>query len=387
LNTTRASLPTWLLGCLAALFILFVGSSLWNLVATTDFGESDFKIYWSAAYLLSRGENPYDLELVRSVQETQAHSLTNDQIIAWNPPFLFLFLLPLAWLPFVPAKFVWLIVNLVVILTAGLLLISVYLNEAAPQRKMIFLGFSLAFPAAITGLYMGQVTFLVFWGMVACLALIRQERWFWAGAALLLTTIKPHLVVLPVLYVLLYMGIRHKYQGWAGLALAGFAGLAILLSFRSDLLSNLLGETSVASARWATSTIGGLLSYLSITEAARFLIVVFIPLPFTLAGHPEKFGPEFSVAFLTLLTVPTTIFGWSYDQTILLIPIAQIFAWLVHSKYQGIVIAGIVAVTVLSYVQRVLPVNEVYYVWIPLVWWLLFGIAWRGNLSFERSYA
>lgn len=387
MNTTRTSLPTWLLGCLAVLVILFVGSSVWNLASTTDFGESDFKIYWSAAYLLSRGENPYDLELVRSVQETQAHSLTNDQIIAWNPPFLFLFLLPLAWLPFVPAKFVWLITNLILILTAGCMLISVYLKEAAPQRKMSFLGFSLAFPAAITGLYMGQVTFLVFWGMVACLTLIRKERWFWAGAALILTTIKPHLVVLPALYVLLYMWTQHKYEGWAGLAMAGFAGLAILLGFRSDLLSNLLGETSVASARWATSTIGGLLSYLGITEAARFLILVFMPLPFYLAWHPEKFGPEFSVALLTLLTVPTTIFGWSYDQTILLIPIAQIFAWLVHSKHQGIVIAGIVAVTVLSYVQRVLPVNEVYYVWIPLVWWLLFGIAWRGNLSFERSYA
>ena len=383
----RASTPTWLLGSLAALFILFVGLSLWNLASTTEFGESDFKIYWSAAYLLSRGENPYDLELVRSVQQELAHSITNDQIIAWNPPFLFLFLMPLAGLPFLPAKFAWLMINLVVIVTAALMLINIYLRAASPRLKMAFLVFAISFPAAITGLYMGQVTFLVFWGLVACLTLIKKEQWFWAGAALILTTIKPHLVVLPVLYVLVHMAYQRKYQGWAGLAFAGFAGLAILLMFRSDLIANLLGETSVASGRWATSTIGGLLSYLGITEAARFLILIFIPLPFYLAWHPEKFSVDVSVALLTLITVPTTIFGWSYDQTILLIPVAQIFGWLTHSKYRLTLIAGILGVTLLSYIQRVLPINEVYYVWIPLFWWFLFAVAWRGTSSLKTSYA
>ena len=360
-----------------------MGLSLWNLSSTTDFGESDFRIYWSATYLLSRGQNPYDIEAIKTVQQTQTHGISNDTIMAWNPPFLFLFLLPLAWLPFVAAKFAWLVVNLLIIITAGILLIDLYLHRSSPKVKLAFLIFAIGFPAAITGLYMGQVTFLVFWGLVACMALIKKEQWFWAGTALILTTIKPHIVVLAVLYLLVYMAYQRQFKGWAGLAAAGIVGLGILLLFRSDLISNLVGETSVASGRWATSTIGGLLSYLEITEAARFLILLFVPIPFYLARHPEKFSMEFSVALLTLITVPTTIFGWSYDQTILLIPIAQVFSWLADSKYRLAMIAFILCVTIANYVQRVLPINEVYYVWFPLLWWIIFGLAWRGSTSFK----
>jgi hypothetical protein len=225
---------------------------------------------------------------------------------------------------------------------------------------------------------MGQVTFLVFWGLVACLYLMKKEQWFWAGAALILTTIKPHMVVLPVAYLLIYMIGQRKYQGWVGLAVAGLVCLALLLILAPDLIYNLLGETSIASGRWATSTIGGILSYWGVTEAARYLILVFLPLPFLLANDPEKFSLEFSVAILTLLTVPTTIYGWSYDQTILLIPIAQIFSWLTYSKYKLAIAACIIAAIILNYVQRVLPFNEVYYVWVPIMWCFIFAVTWRS---------
>jgi hypothetical protein len=387
LNTTPLSTRPWILGCLAALFILAIGLSLWNLASTTPFGESDFKIYWSAAYLLGRGQNPYDIESVKSVQIAETGSLSNEQIIAWNPPFLFVALLPLVWLPFLTAKFAWLVINILLIVTAAFMLIKIYLETAAPRLKLAFIILAVGFPAAITGLYMGQVTFLVFWGLVASLMLIKREQWFWAGAVLILTTVKPHMVVLPVLYILVSMAYRHKYQGWVGLAVAGLAFLAVLLLFRSDILLKLVGETSVASGRWATTTLGGLLSYLGITEAARFLILLFLPLPFFLARSPEKFSLEFSVALLTLITVPTTVFGWSYDQTILLIPIAQVFSWLGRSKFKLAIIAGIVTVTALHYYQRVLPINEVFYVWIPLAWWLIFGITWYGEPRRKKSYA
>ena len=387
MNTTRLTPRTWLFGCLAALAVLFAGRLVWDLASTTDFGESDFKIYWSATYLLSRGQNPYSIESIKSILQALPHSTPVADIMAWNPPFLFVVLLPLAWLPFAAAKFLWLLINILIILTAALMLVNIYLQAASPQLRLAFLSFAIIFPAAITGLYMGQVTFLVFWGLVASMALLRKEQWFWAGAVLILTTIKPHMVILPVLYVLLYMAYRGKYSGWAGLAAAGFVSLAILLAFRSDLLTNVMGETSVASGRWATSTVGGLLSYLKITEAGRFLILLFLPLPVFLARYPERFNRELSVALLTLITVPTTIFGWSYDQTILLIPIAQVFGWLPNLKDRAAIIGGIAAVTLLSYVQRVLPINEVYYVWIPLVWWLIFGVTWRSAAARKNCYA
>jgi hypothetical protein len=374
----------WFFRGLVILLAFFIVFSLWNIAATTDFGESDFMIYWAAAYLIRNGQNPYNLELIKEIQAAQVHWKPEVHTIAWNPPFLFVFLLPFAWMPFLIAKFAWLITSILIVITAALMLIYVYMKDASPRTRLIFLAFSVAFPAVITGLYMGQVTFLVFWGLVASLFLIKKEQWFWAGAALILTSIKPHIVLLAGIYLVVYMARQHKFQGWAGLATAGVVGSAILLLLAPGLINNLMGETSVATGRWATSTIGGILSYWNITEVARYLFVILLPLPIYMAVHPENFSVEFSVAFLTLITLPTTFYGWSYDQTILLIPIAQVFGWSARSKYSLAITVGIIAVMAVNYFQRVLPLNEVYYVWVPLAWWIIFAVAWR-DISLSKK--
>lgn len=344
-------------------------------------------IYWAATYLIRNGENPYNLELIKEIQAAQVHWKPEVHTMAWNPPFLFVFLLPFAWMPFLIAKFAWLITSILIVVTAALMLIHIYMRDASPRTKLIFLAFSVAFPAVITGIYMGQVTFLVFWGLVAALFLVKKEKWFWAGTALILTSIKPHIVLLAGIYLVVYMARQRKYQGWAGLAAACIVGAAILLILAPDLINNLMGETSVASGRWATSTIGGLLSYWDITEAARYLFVLLLPLPFYMAMHPERFSVEFSVAALTLITLPTTFYGWSYDQTILLIPIAQVFSWLTGSRYRFGIIVFIATTLAFNYFQRVLPLNEVYYVWVPLVWWIIFGITWRDISGLNKQLA
>ena len=334
--------------------------------------------YWSATYLFHNGENPYSVDLMTAVQRMEVQSTLGVTIMSWNPPILFVFLLPLAWMSFSTAKFVWLLINLSLIVTAGLMLTDIYMQMASPRVKLIFLIFIIGFPAVIAGLYMGQVTFLVFWALVACVTLIKKEQWFWAGAILILAAIKPHITILSVMYLLVYMAKQRKWKGWMGLALTGLACLIVLFLFRPTLLHDLLGETVVASVPWATSTVGGLLSYLGLSNAARYLIFLFLPLPFLLAIYSESLRVELSVALLTLITVPITFFGWSYDQTVLLIPIAQVFAWLTRSRYKIPIIACIACAMAINYYQRLLIINDTYYVWVPLFWWVIFGIVWRS---------
>ena len=343
--------------------------------------------YWSATHLFSRGENPYSLELMTAVQFQEAHSTLDVTIMSWNPPTLFVFLLPLALVSFGTAKFVWVFINMTLVLTAGLMLTSIYMQEVSPRIRYAFLIFVIAFPAVLAGLYMGQVTFLVFWGMVACIALMKKGQWFWAGAILILATIKPHITILSVIYILVYMARNRRWQGWIGLLLSGITCLIILFLFRPALLGDLQGQTVVARVPWATSTLGGLISYLGFSDAARYLIILFLPLPFLLAKHSDTFSLELSVALLTLLTVPTTFFGWSYDQAILLIPIAQIFAWMARSGFRWPVIASIVCAMILNYYQRLVVINETYYVWIPLFWWVIFVLEWRTSLLTDQNNA
>ncbi|HEY6074849.1 MAG TPA: glycosyltransferase family 87 protein, partial [Anaerolineales bacterium] len=201
-------------------------------------------------------------------------------IMAWNPPSLFVFLLPLSWLPFDAARVVLLIINLIIISAATLMLSHLYLPVANAKFVMTCLIFAFVFPPVVAGIFAGQVTFFVFLGLVSCVMLIKRGQWFWAGAALILVTIKPQLVILSVIYLLVYMAQKRQFQGWLGLLLAGIFCSLVLFVFRPAWISDLIGEMAIAPVHWFTPTIGGLLSHLQITEATRSLILLFLPLPF-----------------------------------------------------------------------------------------------------------
>jgi hypothetical protein len=121
LKTTSSPASLWLYVCLVALSAVTV-LSIQDIISNTHFGEIDFMGYWSATHLFSKGENPYSLELMMTVQLLEAHSTLDVTIMSWNPPTLFIFLLPFGVMPFVIAKFAWLFINLTMILTGALII-------------------------------------------------------------------------------------------------------------------------------------------------------------------------------------------------------------------------------------------------------------------------
>jgi len=267
------------------------------------------------------------------------------------------------------------------------LLARLYLPPGNNKIAVLFLIFAFSLPQVVTGIVIGQVTFLVFLGLIACMALIKKERWFWAGAVLILTIIKPHMVVLPLIYILIHMAQRRQYKGWVGLILAGISCLVIVTLFRPHWVGDLLGEMAIPPIHWATPTIGGLLSSWGLPDFTRYLMILFLPLPFILAKYQASIKMELAVALLTLITVPTTFFGWSFDQVILLIPIAQVFAWMTLAKNKTINFWFVFALVVslgITYIQRAQISNDVYYVWFPFFWWFIFGLTWY-LFSFKTS--
>lgn len=366
-------------GFLVLIAVLFL-VTIRDIAYTTTFGEYDFVGYWSATYLFRNGENPYDPELMEITQDTKLETSQDYTIMAWNPPTLFVFLLPLTWLSFLQAKFVWLIINLAIVISAGLILANLYGPAKNVKFILASLLFAMLFPPVISGLFMGQVTFLVLFGLTASMALIKKGAWFQAGMALILTTVKPHLVVLPLIYLLLHMAQQRQFKGWLGFLSSGIICISILFIFRSNWISDLIGLSMIAPVNWATPTIGGLLSSLRITDSARYLILLFVPLPVLLAWHHKKYSMEFSTALLTLITIPVTFFGWNYDQSLLLIPIAQIFGWLAQSKKhfsKALAIIVIGASLVANGYLRLLSINDMFFVWVPLFWWIIFALVWH----------
>ena len=207
---------------------------------------------------------------------------------------------------------------------------------------------------------------------------IKREQYFWAGFCLILVTVKPHLVILPVIYLLLNF-LRYEYRkGLLGLFTSGVLCLILLFLIRPTWILDLKVLLSIAPVNWLTPTIGGLLSYLRITEAGRYIVVILFPLALYLSLQKHLEMTQV-IPFLVLLTVPFTFFGWSYDQCILLIPIAQMLGWLAESqqsvhKFVLFFLMGLILI--LNLVHRVVNSDDLYYLWVPVAWGLIYGLAW-----------
>jgi len=389
MGSSRTITQNRLVAILIIIISVLILNALWSIASTTSMGGGDFWGYWSSSFLLRNGQNPYSSEAMRLVQTTQMDTGLGFTLMSWNPPTLFVIILPLTFLPITTAKFIWLIINLAMIAAMAIMLTKLYLPQGNALINTTFLFFVFTMPQILAGVYAGQVTILVSFGLIASMALIKKEKWFWAGAILILTSIKPHLIVLQVVYLLIHMWQKNKKQGWGGIFAAGIASIVVLFMLRPQLISDYFGLSNIAPTKWYTPTIGGWLSFMGITEIARYLIMLFLPIPFILAKHETKFSMELSIALLTLITIPFTFFGWSYDQAILLIPIAQVFQWLYQTKvkmFKIIITLMIITATGIIYYQKTIGIYEFYYVWIPLFWCLIFGITWYYSTRTIRIY-
>ena len=140
-------IPKWLLASVFVLILVLVAGSIWDITSTTAFGENDFVGYWSATYLFHNRQNPYDQGLMEITQNTKLETSQDATIMAWNPPPLFVFLLPLASLSFLQAKFVWLIINLLIVIASSMMLIEIYYPTKNSKFVIVSLLFALFRPA------------------------------------------------------------------------------------------------------------------------------------------------------------------------------------------------------------------------------------------------
>ncbi len=360
------------------LFLVVLGGIVfvWQLI-DIPIGYIDFRAYWSASRLLLTGHNPYDSAAMLALERAHVDPNQDFTMMAWNPPPTYVLLLPVAWLPFPVARALWVFVNISLLLGSCVLLSLSYLP---PGRKPLIVYFLIAifFPPALVAILMGQITFLVLFGLAASIFLLKREQFLWSGVALVLTSVKPHLALLVGPYLLLSMAAKRKWSGWLGLGLAGLFCAVILFALRPGWLLDFQDLLKSPPVNWATPTFGGFLAIYGIDPWPRYVGFGFLLLlPFLLkAGSPVS--PEAATSVLTLITIPTTFFGWSYDQSLLLIPIAQLVGWLfgpLRIAHKIILLGSMASIMVANVIHRINTTSEVYYLWVPLAWGVLYLVA------------
>ena len=380
------------------LLIALLGAMLLNLQGEyTGYGSAgthDFIAYWSATRLILQGRNPYDATALYGLERSLGWPEERPWLVM-NPPWLGILLAPLGLLPFREAVFLWLVGNMLVTGLATYFLWRVFAVEANGRFLWAAMAATFLFPQTLSAIFSGQVSPLVLLGISGALFYIERNRGLWAGAMLVLTTIKPQLICLLLPAILLWSVHQKRWEVPIGFSAALLALiLPLQLLFPIWLPSYLISIMGSPPLDWFTPTIGGAISYYQGTTLswAKLLWVAFLPVVLIPLYRREETGWPAFTSLLLLLTLPTTTFAWGIDQVILVVPLLQIVAWLVSGGLHGRAKAMIVSALFICYailaIQRfILRTNEVFYLWTPFLVAAIYLSASLGRAQSTRVEA
>ncbi len=319
-------------------------------------GGTDFLVHWvgTRAYF-SDGLSPYSDQVALQIQDLvygRAALPGEHELRVAYPFYSVILFFPFAFIQdFNVARAVWM-----TILEIGLIaltLVSIQLTTWRPKFWVLILLiiFSLFWYHALRSLINGNVVILIALGIAGTFYAIKNKFDEFAGVLLALTTIKPQVVVLVVLFVLIWAGFHRRYRiiAWFFITLALLVASASLL-IPDWIVQNLRevlrypgynppGTPASALATWFPAVGPRIGTFLSLAA-----IVIMIT-EWWLARH-EEYRHFLWTGCLTLV-----LSAWSGIQTdpgnfIIMLPAIILFFAIIAERWPGI--SNVVAASVLS---------------------------------------
>ena len=173
-------------------------------------GTRDFVVYWATGQQFVHGHNPYDKAALGALERPAGLPSQYGVMYMRNPPWTLPITLPLGFFSVKTASLLW------SLLLLGCLALSLHLLWAMygrPANRLHLFGYT--FAPAILCLMFGQTSLFALLGLVLFLRLHRT-RPFWAGVALWLCALKPHLFVPFGLVLLVWAVMTRSYRLLAG---------------------------------------------------------------------------------------------------------------------------------------------------------------------------
>jgi hypothetical protein len=374
------------------IFALVTGSLMAFIVPSqrANFGELDFLRYWASSHLLVTGGDPYNSAALFSLEHALRPELIpeGEVVHAWNPPWLMLTLAPLGLLSFGIASQLWVFSN-VVLISVALSTVWKWLVGPTEQRGVVLaLAAGFLYGETYTLIRIGQIGSLVLLGLIITVGRLRSQPDFkrdaLAGVALLLMTVKPHIMYLAL--VLIFIGV-FRCRRWGMLVGSISAALfsigitwVIFPNWFEAYISTLAG---MPFGQIYTSTVGSFMAVMFGIEVFRFSAILLVPLL-------VQFVRLTDIDWLTginaalLLSVPLSPYGFSNDHIVLIPAVIQMIYWLwrgtLPAPQAWIVISGLGLVYGLDLWMNSL--GGVLYSWLfwpPLVLFCLYWFALKAQ--------
>jgi Glycosyltransferase family 87 len=297
----------------------------------TFFYGEDLYPYWSGTReLFARNSSPYSDQATREIQVAvygrpldPLNPFERDQHRFSYPLYVAFLLAPVAWLPF---SFVRLCaaIALPVFALLGIILWerAFHLNLSFMQLTIVGM-LTLSSYSLLNALFAQQLSLVIFLALSASVWCLSKQRFVSAGIFLALSTIKPQLVVLSVIFLLLWGGSR--WQGRKNLMISFLLTLGLALAASIYLLPTWPQQWLHTIAAYRHYTVPPLAPFIvgritgTILSSALLLISAWLWLK---ARRSEIGSQEFALAlsFTLLTTVVTIPTGDSVYDHIFIIP-------------------------------------------------------------------
>jgi len=331
-------------------------------------GDWDLQAYWSSAYLFAHGQDFSDPTALGKIEHTLTTRDNPETLYSWFSPIGNIALLPFTLIPFTRAVYYWLVLNIIILFYSAKLIWG-----DSDSRAWIPVLATFSFSMTVVSLVFGQINFLEVLGLALFLSLNKREKPFLAGAGLMFTTIKPHLVILTLPLLLLDLLRKKEWKALTGFAAAlAFCFLVLFAFYPPWFQSFWTVVTSGMNTVRETPNINGLLVLLSEYNLGKLMWLIAL-----VAGIVWWWQRGKTWCRRTFIDISVTVglivapIGWSYDQVMLLFPILSLLSWVVGdqlpNKVAKLILIMLVAANLISYYQRTYAPSDVWFFWIPFL--------------------
>ncbi len=187
----------------------------------------DTQWFWASGHLLTHGANPYDREAVRQMELALGLPVKGPDVpMLRNPPTALFLMVPMGLLGPRLAILAWSLL-LAICLAVSVLAVRAMMEESYEHGYILLAWF---FPPALLCIEVGQTGLLTLAGLALFLR-FHKSRPLWAGAALSLCAIKPHLLLPFGVVLLAWVATRRKWRILCGASLALAAESIIAMAF------------------------------------------------------------------------------------------------------------------------------------------------------------
>lgn len=203
-NSSHTKLSRAVLLALAiniSLALSYIG--LWIIAARDDLlWRADFSAFYTGGAIVrdGLGSQLYDLDLQTQYQQTLlgGRSFSQDVLPFNTPPYLALLIAPLALLSLSQAFWLWALIQLIVLFSLILMLISLTSHWQFHERLLLIL-ITLALPGMLRNFLLGALSLWMLLCLLGWYAALKRSSDHLAGIWILFGSIKPQIMVSPVM--------------------------------------------------------------------------------------------------------------------------------------------------------------------------------------------